>query len=98
MPLFEAFLLWTLKFVGDLFKLKPIMLNVILFIGGPEIVIIMLVVVMLFGSKKIPELARGLGKGLRELKDASDDIKREIRSTATSVKEEVQKVEKDLKK
>ena len=74
------------------------MLNVILFIGGPEIVIIMLVVVMLFGSKKIPELARGLGKGLRELKDASDDIKREIRSTATSVKEEVQKVEKDLKK
>ena len=74
------------------------MLNLILFIGGPEIVIIMLVVVMLFGSKKIPELARGLGKGLRELKDASDDIKREIRSTATSVKEEVQKVEKDLKK
>jgi len=44
--------------------IKPIMLNVILFIGGPEIVIIMLVVVMLFGSKKIPELARGLGKGL----------------------------------
>jgi len=74
------------------------MSNVLLFIGGPEIVVIMLVVVMLFGSKKIPEIARGLGKGLRELKDASDDIKREIRSTATSVKEEVQKVEKDLEK
>ena len=74
------------------------MSNVLLFIGGPEIVVIMLVVVMLFGSKKIPEIARGLGKGLRELKDASDDIKREIRSTATSVKEEVQKVERDLEK
>lgn len=71
---------------------------IVLFIGGPEIVIIMLVVVMLFGSKKIPEIARGLGKGMRELKDASNDIKREIRSSANSVKEEVQKVEKDLEK
>ncbi len=73
------------------------MSNHLLFIGGVEVVIIMLVVVMLFGSKKIPELARGLAKGLREMKDASDEIKREIRSTATSVKEEVQKVEDDLK-
>jgi sec-independent protein translocase protein TatA len=53
---------------------------------------------MLFGSKKIPEIARGLGKGMRELKDASNDIKREIRSSASSVKEEIQKVEKDLEK
>ena len=74
------------------------MTYIISFIGGPEIVIIMLVVVMLFGSKKIPEIARGLGKGMRELKDASNDIKREIRSSANSVKEEVQKVEKDLEK
>ena len=58
----------------------------------------MLVVVMLFGSKKIPEIARGLGKGIRELKDASNDIRREIRSSADSVKEEVQRVEKDLEK
>jgi sec-independent protein translocase protein TatA len=74
------------------------MTSILLFIGGPEIVIIMLVVVMLFGSKKIPEIARGLGKGMRELKDASNDIKREIRSSATSVKEEIQKVEKNLEK
>ena len=51
------------------------MIPILLFIGGPEIVIIMFVVVMLFGSKKIPEIARGLGKGIRELKDASNDIK-----------------------
>ena len=70
---------------------------IILFIGGPEILIIMLVVVMLFGSKKIPEIARGLGKGIREMKDASNDIRREIRSSANSVNEEAQKVEKELK-
>ena len=73
------------------------MTSIILFIGGPEILIIMLVVVMLFGSKKIPEIARGLGKGIREMKDASNDIRREIRSSADSVNEEAQKVEKDLK-
>ena len=74
------------------------MTSFILFIGGPEILIIMLVVVMLFGSKKIPEIARALGKGIREMKDASNDIRREIRSSANTVNEEAQKVEKDLKK
>ena len=74
------------------------MISILLFIGGPEVVIIMLMIVMLFGSKKIPEIARGLGKGMRELKNASNDIKREIRSSANSVKEEVQNVEKDLEK
>tara|TARA_Y100000813_G_scaffold169674_1_gene132249 strand:- start:1856 stop:2083 length:228 start_codon:yes stop_codon:yes gene_type:complete len=73
------------------------MTSIILFIGGPEILIIMLVVVMLFGSKKIPEIARALGKGIREMKDASNDIRREIRSSANTVNEEAQKVEKDLK-
>lgn len=74
------------------------MTSIILFIGGPEILIIMLVIVMLFGSKKIPEIARVLGKGIREMKDASNEIRREIRSSANTVNEEAQKVEKDLKK
>ena len=74
------------------------MTSIILFIGGPEILIIMLVVVMLFGSKKIPEIARALGKGIREMKDASNDIRREIRSSANTINEEAQKVEKDLQK
>ena len=47
----------------------------LLFIGGPEILIILLFVVLFFGAKKIPELARGLGKAMRELKDASNEIK-----------------------
>ena len=50
-------------------------------IGGQEIMIILFIVLLLFGAKKIPELARGLGKGIREFKDASSEIKREIESS-----------------
>ncbi|RMG57944.1 MAG: twin-arginine translocase TatA/TatE family subunit [Bacteroidetes bacterium] len=55
-------------------------------LGGQEILIILFVVLLLFGAKKIPELARGLGKGIREFKDASSEIKREI-ETASKVDE-----------
>ncbi len=48
-----------------------------LFIGGPEIFIIVLIVVMVFGADKIPEIARGLGKGIRQVKEATNDIKKE---------------------
>lgn len=47
-------------------------------IGGFEWVIIVLVVLLLFGAKRIPELARGLGQGIREFRKASDEIKKEI--------------------
>jgi sec-independent protein translocase protein TatA len=40
-------------------------------LGVPELLIILLVVLLLFGSKRIPDLARGLGKGIREFKDAA---------------------------
>ncbi len=53
-----------------------------LFIGGTEILFIMFVVVMVFGADKIPEIARGLGKGMRQLKDATEDIKQEIKKSA----------------
>lgn len=46
--------------------------------GGGEIMLILVVVLLLFGGKKLPELARGLGKGIREFKDASEGVKREI--------------------
>ena len=47
-------------------------------LGATEIILILLVVLLLFGAKRIPEIARGLGKGIREFKDATHDIKREI--------------------
>ncbi len=46
--------------------------------GGSEWILIVLVVLLMFGGKKIPELMRGLGKGMREFKDAKDNIKSEI--------------------
>ena len=54
----------------------------LLFIGGPEIFIIVLIVVMVFGADKIPEIARGLGKGIRQVKEATNDIKKEINDSA----------------
>ena len=52
------------------------MLNSILlgFLGAQEIIIILIIVLLLFGGKKIPELMRGLGKGMKEFKDASKGI------------------------
>jgi sec-independent protein translocase protein TatA len=47
-------------------------------LGVPELIIIFLVVLLVFGAKRIPEIARGLGKGIREFKDATTDIKREF--------------------
>ena len=62
--------------------------DMLLFIGGPEIIVVLLFIVMFFGSKKIPELAKGLGKAMREVKDASNEIKKEIRDSATSIKDD----------
>jgi len=47
-------------------------------IGTPELILILGVALLLFGGNKLPELARGLGKGIREFKEASDGVKREI--------------------
>jgi sec-independent protein translocase protein TatA len=47
-------------------------------LGMPEIILIFLVVLLVFGAKRIPEIARGLGKGIREFKDATNDIKNEM--------------------
>lgn len=47
-------------------------------IGVPEILIILLVILLFFGAKRIPELARGIGQGMNEFRKASDQIKKEI--------------------
>lgn len=65
-------------------------------IGGPEMILIFLAVLLLFGGKKLPELARGLGKGLREFKDASDGIKREIHNNINAVNEVVDSAKSEV--
>jgi len=47
-------------------------------LGTNEIIIILIIVLLLFGGRKIPELMRGLGRGVREFKDAKDNVKKEI--------------------
>ncbi len=66
-------------------------------LGGSEVVLIVLVVLLFFGSKNIPTLARGLGKGLRELKDATQGIQREIEKEASTIKKELD-VTEEVKK
>jgi len=60
----------------------------LLFIGGPEIIVVLIFIVIFFGSKKIPELAKGLGRAMREVKHASNEIKNEIRDSANSIKDD----------
>ena len=47
-------------------------------IGTTELVIIMFIILLIFGAKKLPELAQGLGKGIREFKKASNEIQDEL--------------------
>ena len=77
-----------------------------LFISGGEIAFIMFIVLMVFGADKVPEIARGLGKGMRQIKDATNDIKTEITKSAEKqgldiditkdVKKEIDKVKEDM--
>ncbi|MFT3933062.1 MAG: twin-arginine translocase TatA/TatE family subunit [Chitinophagaceae bacterium] len=56
-------------------NLKPVLLGVL---GTQEIVIILIIVLLLFGGRKIPELMKGLGKGIREFNDAKSNVTKEI--------------------
>lgn len=62
--------------------------------GGFEMVIIVLVILLLFGAKRIPELARGIGQGINEFRKASDDIKKEIDKGKQDVSESTKYEEK----
>jgi len=50
-------------------------------LGTPEIILIVVVILVLFGAKKIPELARGIGKGMSEFKKGLKDVEDEIKTT-----------------
>src|ERR1700744_102406 len=61
--------------------------GVLLFFSGPDLMLIMFVALLLFGGEKLPEIARGLGKGIRDFKDASEGVKREINLQINSFEE-----------
>jgi len=51
-------------------------------LAGPDLIVILLIVLLLFGSKKLPELARGMGQAVKEFNKAKDEIERELTKTA----------------
>jgi len=73
------------------------MFNIILFISGQEIFVILLVVLLLFGANTIPEIARGLGKGMREFRKAADDIKREMNEHSNDFKKDFKDIKDEIK-
>jgi len=62
--------------------------------GGSEWILIILFVIIFFGAKRIPELARGLGKGIREFKDATKGVQNEIEEGIKSSEEDLKKLNK----
>lgn len=75
----------------------------LLFIGTTELLFIIFVSVMIFGAKKIPEIARTLGKTMRQLRDATNEIKNEINKSAEvdssavkDIQQEIDKVKQEL--
>lgn len=68
-----------------------------MFISGAEIAFILFIVLMVFGADKVPEIAKGLGKGMRQIKDATNDIKTEITKSAEKQGLDVD-ITKDIRK
>jgi len=68
-------------------------INLLGALGTNEIIIIMVIVLLLFGGRKIPELMKGLGKGVREFNDAKDNVKREIEESANTITSEPKRAE-----
>ena len=74
-----------------------------LFISGAEIIFVFFVILMVFGADKIPEVAKGMAKGIRKMKDATQEIKSEIKKSSDkkvidteSISNEVEKVKDDI--
>ncbi len=74
---------------------------IILFISGGEVIFILLAVLLLFGADKLPEIARTIGKGIKQFKDAAEDIKNEVSKEENDVVDDLKEIKKtaeDIKK
>jgi Tat protein translocase TatB subunit len=67
-------------------------------LGLPEIIVILIVALLLFGPSKLPEVARSIGKTLDELRKVADDVKETLREEMTKVEKEINEEEKEEKK
>ena len=56
-------------------------------LGGPEIILILLFVLIFFGAKKLPDLAKGLGQGIREFRKAAKDVQEEVEKEAHKIED-----------
>lgn len=66
------------------------------FISGSEIIFVFFVVLLLFGADKIPEIARGLGKGMREFRKVTGEIKKEFDANTSDFKSDLNDLKKDV--
>ena len=66
-------------------------------VSAGEVFLIFLVILMLFGAKKIPELARSLGKGMNEFKKAADDLKQEFQESTDGITDDLKIIENEIK-
>src|SRR5664279_4430989 len=73
-------------------------MGTMVFISGQEIFLIMIVALLLFGADKLPEVARGIGKGLRDFKKATDDIRNEIESSTTDIRKDMNDIKDSIQK
>ena len=67
-------------------------------LGTTEVIIIAIFVLVFFGAKRIPELARGLGQGIKEFRQASKDIKKEIEESSRDIDDAINHEEKEKTK
>ena len=68
------------------------------FISGGEIIFVFFIILMIFGADKIPEIARGMGKGIRQVRDATQEIKSEIKKGSKNKAIDTDKITEDISK
>lgn len=73
-------------------------MGTILFLSGQHIFIVMIVVLLLFGADKIPEVAKGIGKGMRDFKKATDDIRKEIEESTRDIRGDMNDIQSSIRK
>ena len=68
------------------------------FMSGQEIFVIIIVALLLFGAEKLPDIAKTLGKGMRDFKKATDEIRRELETSTQDIRKDLNDVTDSIKK